>query len=292
MKQIPNVRITRSGLCLALFAATLLEPASTARASTFGTFVTIGGHAADLALDEARGVLYVANFGGSRIDVMSLASHNIKNSIHVAAYPGAISLSPDGQFLVVAHFGNFVSPGTPQNALTVVNLVSGGKQTFTLGDPPLGIAFGTDAKALLVTTTQFLLFEPASGSVEVLDTIAGVTARTLPVPPATFPPQVIAASLGVSADGFWIYGLTDTIRFRYDVLNRVINSVGYTSDPPQGPRVVSVSRDGSYFIAGLGAVRSGRAASVAVCERFRTTECREPRDRFRRRPDLRADPTS
>ena len=252
MKQIPNVRITRSGLCLALFAAMLLEPASIARASTFGTFVTIGGHAADLALDEARGVLYVANFGGSRIDVMSLASHNIKNSINVAPYPGSISLSPDGQFLVVAHFGNFVSPGTPQNALTVVNLVSGGKQTFTLGDPPLGVAFGTDAKALLVTTTQFLLFEPASGSVEVLDTIAGVTARTLPVPPATFPPQVIAASLGVSADGFWIYGLTDTIRFRYDVLNRVINSVGYTSDPAQGPRVVSVSRDGSYFVAGWG----------------------------------------
>ena len=149
MKQISNVRIKRSGLCLALFAAMLLEPASIARASTFGTFVTIGGQAADLALDEARGVLYVANFGGNRIDVMSLASHHIENSIHVAPYPGSISLSPDGRFLVVAHFGNFLSPGTPQNALTVVDLGSGGKQTFSLGDPPLGVAFGMDAKALL-----------------------------------------------------------------------------------------------------------------------------------------------
>ena len=131
MKQIPNVRITRSGLCLALFAAMVLDPASTARASTFGAFVTIGGHAADLALDEARGVLYVANFGGSRIDVLSLASHNIQNSINVAPYPGSISLSPDGQYLVVAHFGNFLSPGTPQNALTVVDLGSGGNQTFS-----------------------------------------------------------------------------------------------------------------------------------------------------------------
>jgi uncharacterized protein (TIGR03437 family) len=248
MKQISNARITPYGFCLALLAVSM--PASIARASTFGAFVTIGGHASDLALDEARGVLYVANFGASRIDVISLASHSLKNSISVAPYPGSISLSPDGQFLVVAHFGNFVSPGTPQNALTVVNLVAGGKQTFLLGDPPLGVAFGTDPKALLVTTTQFLLFEPASGSIEVLDTIAGVTARTLPVPLATFPPQIIAASLGVSADGYWIYGLTDTIRFRYDVLNRVIGSVGYTSDPAQGPRVVSVSRDGSYFMAG------------------------------------------
>lgn len=262
MKRIQNVRIKRFGLCLALFAAMLLDAVPIARATTFGTFVTIGGHAADLALDEARGVLYVANFGGSRIDVISLVSHNIVNAINVAPYPGSISLSPDGQFLVVAHFGNFVSPGSPQNALTVLDLISGGKQTFSLGDPPLGVAFGADPKALLVTTTQFLLFEPASGSVDVLDTIAGVTARTLPVPPATFPPQIIAASLGVSADGYWIYGLTDTIRFRYDVLNRVINSAGYTSDPTQGPRVVSVSRDGSYFTAGWGLFdRAGRLLS-------------------------------
>ena len=83
-----------------------------------------------------------------------------------------------------------------------------------------------------------------------LDTIAGVIAKTLPVPPANYPPQIVAASVGVSGDGYKIYGLTDTIRFRYDVRSQTVYSAGYTAEPPQGPRVVSVSRDGSYFTAG------------------------------------------
>jgi uncharacterized protein (TIGR03437 family) len=49
-----------------------------------------------------------------------------------------------------------------------------------------------------------------------------------------------------------MFGLTDTIRFRYDVLGHAVNSAGYTSSPSQGPRVVSVSRDGAYFTAGWG----------------------------------------
>ena len=52
--------------------------AAAGRAGTFGTVVSIGGEAADLALDEARGVLYVADFTGSRIDVISLSTHTIR----------------------------------------------------------------------------------------------------------------------------------------------------------------------------------------------------------------------
>jgi uncharacterized protein (TIGR03437 family) len=234
---------------LALSLASLLP---LAEAATFGSVVPLGGQAADIALDEARGVLYVANFGAARIDVVSLAKQTAGRSIRVAPYPGSIALSPDGRFLVAAHFGNFQPPNSAANALTVIDLVSNGQQTLALGDPPLGVAFGADGRALVVTTTEFLLFDPVSGAIQVLDTIAGVTARTLPVPPANFPPQIVAASAGVSADGHWIYGLTDTFRFRYDVLGQVVTSAGYTSDPAQGPRAVSVSRDGAYFTAGWG----------------------------------------
>ena len=100
-----------------------------------------------------------------------------------------------------------------------------------------------------MTTNDFLLFEPASGSTQVLDTVVGVTAKTLPVAPANFPAQIIAASLGVSADGLHVYGLTDTIRFSYNVRTKEIVSLGYQASPPLGPRVVSVSRDGSYYTA-------------------------------------------
>ena len=252
-KRISDSRMERTPQVAAvMLAAALAALAPCAGAGTFGTVVAVGGHAADLTLDEPRGVLYVANFGAGRIDVISVANQTIASAIHVAPYPGSLALSPDGKYLLVAHFGNFVAPGSPANALTLVNLATNGKQTFTLGDPPLGVGFGADGRALVVTTTQFLLFDPDSGTIQALDTIAGVTAKTLPVPPATFPPEIVAASVGVSADGHWMFGLTDTIRFRYDVLNHAVSSAGYTANPPQGPRVVSVSRDGRYFTAGWG----------------------------------------
>jgi uncharacterized protein (TIGR03437 family) len=262
MKRISGFRMKRAGPLAAALMAALFPMAGPGYGATFGRVVPIGGHAADVALDEARGVLYVANFGASRVDVVSLATLAPSNAINVAPYPGSLALSPDGRFLLIAHFGNFQAPNSPANALTLIDLSAGGRQTFSLGDPPLGVAFGADGRALVVTTTQFLLFDPVTQALQVLGTIAGVTATTLPVPPATFPPQIVAASVAVSGDGDSIFGLTDTLRFRYDVLTHRITSVGYTSDPPQGPRVVSVSRDGSHFTAGWGLFdRSGRLLS-------------------------------
>jgi DNA-binding beta-propeller fold protein YncE len=103
----------RAGLWLALaalgtmLAAALVTPVL---AATFGTVVPIGGQAADIALDEPRGVLYIANFTANRIDVMSLSDNTIHTSYHVAGQPASLSLSPDGSYLVVAHFGNFAAP--------------------------------------------------------------------------------------------------------------------------------------------------------------------------------------
>jgi len=99
-----------------------------ALAGTFGKVVTIGGQANDLALDEARGVLYVANFTANRIEVMSLASNTIQTSINVPKQPNGISLSPDGHWLLVSHYGNRTStpstPATQTNALTSTQLAS------------------------------------------------------------------------------------------------------------------------------------------------------------------------
>lgn len=230
--------------------AILAGLAGTAWAGTFGKVVAIGGHASDLALDEGRGVVYVANFTANRIEVVSLSDYSIRTSINVAAQPSSLALSPDGHFLVVTHFGNVVAPGTPTNALTVIDLNSSGKQTFALGAPPLGVAFGIDGRALVVTSTDFLLFDPVLGTTTELDTIAGVVANTIPQPPATFPPSIVAASVAASADGTVIYGLGDTLIFRYDVTSQSITSQIYIASPALGPRAVSVSQDGSYFTAG------------------------------------------
>ena len=224
--------------------------AASAWAGTFGKVVAIGGHASDLALDEGRGVLYIANFTANRIDVMSLADNTVQRSINVASQPSSLSVSPDGKYLVIAHYGNFVAPQSPSNGLTVINLETNARQTFALGSPPFGVAFGIDNRALVATSSEFLLFDPVLGTTIVLAPIAGVIGKTLPQPPASFPLQITTASLGVSRDGLKIFGLTDTILFGYDVNTRTVRSVPGGAVPPNGPRVVGVNQDGSVLTAG------------------------------------------
>lgn len=218
--------------------------------ATFGKVVPIGGAGSDLALDEARGYLYIANFTANRVEKMSLATQTIQTSINVPAQPSSLAVSPDGHYLVVGHYANFASPGSATNGLTVVDLTSSAKQTFVLGNPPLGVAFGIDGRALVVTSKEFFLFDPVSGTTQLLNTIAGIAAKTLPQPPASFPPSIIAASMAVSGDGTKMYGLTDTMMFSYDVNQQQLLVVNYVSTPVQGPRVVSVNQDGSYYTSG------------------------------------------
>src|SRR5579863_5438251 len=228
--------------------------AAAAWGGTFGTVVSIGGEAADLALDETRGVLYIANFTANRIDVMSLASQTIQTSINVAAQPSSIAMSPDGHYLVATNFGNAAAPGSPANGLTVIDLTNQGTQSFALGNPPLGVAFGADGIALVVTTTDFLLFDPSTGATQELDTLANVVANTLPVAPANFPPDITAASVGASADGLTVYGMggtTNTVTFRYDVNSKSIRPGAIvTNSGVLGPRVVSLNHNGSLVMAG------------------------------------------
>ena len=68
-----------------LTAALVMLASFGSYAATFGKVVSIGGNASDIALDEPRGLLYIANYTSARIDVMSLADNTISRSISVAA---------------------------------------------------------------------------------------------------------------------------------------------------------------------------------------------------------------
>ena len=219
---------------------------------TFGRVVAIGGHSSDLVLDEPRGMLYVANYTANRIDIISLSTGALERSMNVPSQPSSLTLSPDGKYLVVAHYANFASPNTPRNALTVIDMVGGGRQTFSLADPPYGVAFGVDGRALVLTSSQFLLFDPVFGTTQLLDTVENVVAKTLPQPPANAPTQIVGASVAASGDLRKIYGLTDKILFGYDVFTQRVSLVYYTAEPPLGPRGVSVAKGGDFYIAGWG----------------------------------------
>ena len=122
------------------------------------------------------------------IEVMSLANNTVQTSINVAAQPSALALSPDDRYLVVAHFGNAAPPASSSNAMTVIDLTSNGSRPFRSGSAPLGVAFGIDGLALVVTSTDFLLLDPASGTTEELDTIAGRHSRLCRSLPPPFRP--------------------------------------------------------------------------------------------------------
>lgn len=261
----PAGRGWRSGLLtLAIvFAGLTIVFAGLSSAAPFGRVTALGGQGADLALDEPRGVLYVANFTARRIDVVSLATGSFTTSMNVAPQPGSLSLSPDGRWLVVTHFGNFALPTPTQNALTLIDLNTEARQTINLVNAPLAVQFGVDGKALVITEKEFLLVDPALGVFETLGTIAQFTINVLPRPVGeNRPGDIVGAAMGVSGDGRWIYCLTDTYRFRYEVLPRRMQVVGYTAEPPMGPRAVSVNYDGTLQVGGW-ALRDRSGQNIA-----------------------------
>src|ERR1700757_147431 len=105
-------------LCLAAMAALTAAAAAPLAGATFGTVVPIGGHASDIALDEGRGLLYIANFTAGEIDVMSTTNNTIHSSINVALHPGSISLSPDGSLLLATNYQNGTATPPGIDAIT------------------------------------------------------------------------------------------------------------------------------------------------------------------------------
>ena len=253
MKTISDHR-TRSPRCPALraLAAALALAAVASASGTFGKVVSIGGQAADIALDESRGLLYIANYTANRIEVMKTSDRSIAGSLNIP-YPGSLSISPDAQYLVVASYANFTTTGQPTNIVTIINLNSNSQQTISVASPPLGVAFGADGQALVLTTTDINLLDPVSGSLTQLTTISAVNSLVLPAPAPKFPPQIITASLGVSGDGQVIYGITNTVGFVYSVPAQAVVAGTYSASPPLGPRLVSVNQDGSLYLSGWAA---------------------------------------
>ncbi len=238
--------------CLTLIAFAALLSASPCVAASFGTVVPIGGHASDIALDESRGMLYVANFTANRIEVMSIADYSIHTSMNVAPQPGALSISPDSKYLLVAHYGNTTPADPSKNVVTLINLNDNTRQTFATGDTPLGIAFIADGRAFIVTATGILLFDPISGAIQNVATFAAL-AKTLPTNADTFPSQVISAALSTNADRTIVYGIADggvgQVFYRFDARTGGLFGIGIVAVPKPLARV-SVSADGSWAMIG------------------------------------------
>ena len=234
-------------------------------AASFGTVVPIGGTPSDIALDESRGVLYIADFGANRIDVMSLADNSIQTSFNVAPHPGSIALSPDGQYLVSTHYNNFTAAASAANVVTAIRLSDHKQQVFATGNPPLGVAFVNTAaasgQALVVTTTDLVLLDPVSGALQEVASIATL-ANTVPILAPAFPGNITQTAVATSGNGRTVWGILDAgtgtqLLFRWDAGNSS-SSLGYLpsffagvwiTSPSLLPRI-SPDHDGNFAMVG------------------------------------------
>jgi uncharacterized protein (TIGR03437 family) len=239
--------------------------------------VPIRGEIADIALDEVRGRLYIANLPAFRIDVMNTGDRSFAPPMTVPMPPSTLSLSPDARYLVV---GEYELPFGSTGGLTIFDLSAGLRTDIATPNPVLAVAFGAGSQALVVTNTALFLLNPQAGSMQMPPVSAGpFYSSCLPVPFATYPPNITQASAGVSGDGQTIMVMlsvgsptapsgpgtppttpaacqtaaTPSVQIlSYSVATSAVTVTGFLTSPIDGPRVVSVDQTGQNFLAGWG----------------------------------------
>ena len=191
---------------------------------------------------------------------MATATSSLGQPYFVGNQPSTLALSPDRRYLVIGHYAN---PSQPTPTLTIIDLVLAvPPKTITGLDSVLAVAFGNSQRALVVTNSSVQLLDPGTGILQQLQ-LVDFDSKPLPVPWATFPPEIVRATTGVSGDGQVIYMLWDSCAFpaasgvmRYEVstgkllFSQPPNSSNLQSNPPLGPLSVSVDGTGSTFVGG------------------------------------------
>ena len=255
-------------------------------AATFGTRVVTNGHIADIALDERRGLLYMANLGGNRIDVMSTSTLQLQEPLRLTIAPASVALSKDGRYLAVAHLttgddGSTPSDFSPLNRsrVTVFDLDAHNRRvTAIIPGHSLAIAFGNSPKAMMLTSSGFYRIDPVTAVIERItatpaagDTVYGQC--KVPV----FPTLNVHATAAVSGDGNVIRFLSRaekdststpdcpdyededvSLLTRYDVRTGRLDFVVLSASPTLGPGTITMNRTGDDVLAGWGLFRNRR----------------------------------
>ncbi|HEY6344198.1 MAG TPA: hypothetical protein VIY49_22120 [Bryobacteraceae bacterium] len=243
-------------------------PAIPCAGATFGTVVPIRGTVSDIALDSLRGQVYAANFSASRIEVMSTYNLTLLAPLGVPLPPSCVAMSPDNRFLVV---GENAAPFAANGGFTIFDLDMGERQDVTMSGSALAVAFGAGSEALMVTTTGVFLVNPLTAkTTPVTATMPLPVSLNLPVPLATFPPQIIQAAAGVSGDGNTIVVLATAqapaqgtasataqatsiyLLLRYSIPTGALGVEAFQTSPPLGPYAVAVDGDATNVLAGWG----------------------------------------
>ncbi len=243
-------------------------------AATFGTVSPDLG-VADLILDEPRGKLYLINSNLNRVDVWCLGppacpapGRKFLAPILTGTDPLAGAISPDGKFLYVTSY--------TQVSLNVIDLTKAALvQRVALPANPEGVAVGADGRVLITTIgagvnksqSTLLVFDPSvTQSASVTAVPITVTAPAAPVtPPLGLPALATRSALLATSDGSHIVGVNNIsastrIVFVYEVSSATVLSARTVSNVSN---VLSISSDGSKFMAGLTLFETGTLTVLA-----------------------------
>ena len=249
-----------SVLCLVWLALLVLSHPMHAQVGpqgAFGKVLTLPGHINEIILDESRGFLYAGNFSAGRVEVISTTTHQRVSSFLTSSNVSAVTamaMTPDHRYLVVTNVP--VTTTVPRlSALTVINLNDpGDRRQFPMAEQPLALAFGANSEALVITKSKFQLFDPDDGVfTDIFDLEDPPGDVILPVPSPTFPREIVKAHATASRDGRYIYGITDTFVFSYEIAGRLGFLMIRPNDSLVNPPLfgqVSAADDGAYFMAG------------------------------------------
>ena len=226
----------------------LVLSAVRAPAANFGTLVPIVGQFSDVAYDERRDVVYLANYALNRVDVYSVAQRRIVNSINTGPQPDSLTLSTDRQTLWVA--------SQQASALYAINLnTSAPAGEYPLQVRPDAITTGSDGKVLVYGSSGLMRFDPVAKELTQL-VITPPPVRAPGTVPAQSPlPQGFRAALTASQDGRVIVGIGvdgtgNAPPMRLFVYEVASGTVLRSRDVSGLSSILSIAPDGSRFMAG------------------------------------------
>ncbi len=210
----------------------------------------------DLAVDETRGLLYGSVDGGTSIDVVSMNTLQVIQTIPVGSYPSGLDISPDGRELAVAlHQGGRIVL-IDLDTLTVTAFLT---PTVTTGpNQPYDVLYGRPGRLYSVGNPGSSGFD----FVHVFDTITHTE-----VGASSFIVRA-APRLAMTADKNTLYvsepGFSPQQVYRFDITTDtpIMNAQG-----PHGPvyvRTLAVSPTGDKVYTSYGQVWTGDMSTMTV----------------------------
>ena len=187
-------------------------------------FVTVGTNPKGVAITPNGQYVYVADYGGTTVSVISTSNDSAFKAITVGSAPFGVAITPNGQYVYVANRGS--------NSVSVISTSSNSVvSTITVGTNPLGVAITPNGQYVYVANG-------GSNTVSVISTASNSVVSTIPV--GTSPNGV-----AITPNGQYVY-VDDYVSNTTSVISTSSNSVVSTVPVGSGPDGVVITPNGQY----------------------------------------------